>query len=85
MSRKLKNTEDRLALSPDDPVALDLRQAGRLVKDASVKGPSGSPQFLLFDGKAYCFKSLSFPEQKGVQGIVQNPQVIISWRESDDG
>jgi hypothetical protein len=69
-------------LNPSKVVWFDF--SGNLVKDLSVRIPSGSTEFLLFDGEAYYFKKLSFPEIKGMQGIIESPQAIISWRESDD-
>jgi hypothetical protein len=69
-------------LNPSKVVWFDF--SGNLVKDASVRTPILSTEFLLFDGEAYYFKKLSFPEKKGIQGIIESPQAIISWRESDD-
>jgi len=69
-------------LSPSKVVWFDF--SGNLVKDASVRVLGESTEFLLFDGEAYYFKKPSFPQKKGMQGIIENPQVIVSWREGND-
>lgn len=43
--------------------------SGNLVKDVSVRAPSGSTEFLLFGGEAYYFKKLSFPEKKACRAL----------------
>jgi hypothetical protein len=58
--------------------------SGNLVKDVGLRAQDGSTEFLLFDGEAYYFKRLSFREKNGMQGIIENPQVIVSWREGND-
>jgi hypothetical protein len=58
---------------------------GNPVKDTAVRSLRGALEFLLFDGESYLFRKSSFSEKKGMQGVIENPQTIVSWREDDDG